>query len=589
MEKKLMSGNEAIAYGAYLGRVRVAAAYPGTPSTEILENLVTYPGVYAEWAPNEKVAVDVAAGAAYAGRRALAAMKHVGLNVAADSLFYTSYTGMQAGLVIITCDDPAMHSSQNEQDNRHYARFAKVPMLEPSDSEEAKQFTKLAFDISEAFDTPVLVRSTTRISHSESIVQMEEPPSPTWEELPPYKRDPVKYVMVPANARRRHPIIEERLGKLAAYFEGLDINRIEMGDPALGIVTSGVSYQHAREVFPEASFLKLGTVWPLPVNKIREFASRVKRVVVIEELDPFLEEQLRLIGVECTGKKIFPILGEFNSGLVRDCARRGGLIAGEAAQEAAATAPSPPLAAELPPRPPMLCPGCAHRGMFYVLQHYKAVVLGDIGCYTLGAAPPLLALHTCGCMGASIGVAHGVDKAGCKDRKVAVIGDSTFFHAGIPPLIDVVYNKGATTVIVLDNRITAMTGHQDHPGSGRTLAKEPTVDIKIEDVARAVGFQKVDVVDPLDFKATRAIVKEHLESNEPSLIVARHPCVLYAREFKKPYQIDPEKCNDCGICRRIGCAPLIRADGKMAIDQLLCIGCGFCAQICGRKAITQVA
>lgn len=584
MDRKLMSGNEAIAYGAYLAGVRVAAAYPGTPSTEILESLAKYPGVYSEWAVNEKVAADVAAGAAYTGRRALAAMKHVGLNVAAEVLFYLSYTGMEAGLVIVTCDDPAMHSSQNEQDNRHYARFAKVPMLEPSDSEEAKLYTKIAFDLSEAFDTPVLLRSTTRISHSMSIVRMEEPPSAEWEPLAPYNRDIGKYVNVPANARKHHLFVEERLARLADHFEGLNINRIEMGDPSLGIVTAGISYQHAREVFPDASFLKLGTVWPLPLNLIRRFAGQVQKLVVVEELDPFLEEQVRLLGIECTGKKAFPISGELNPRVVRDCALKEGIAGVEApAPDSAA----PDLAAELPDRPPMLCPGCAHRGLFYVLQQANAVVFGDIGCYALGAAPPLLSLHTCSCMGAGVGQAHGADKAGCGEPWVAVIGDSTFFHAGIPPLINIAYNRGTSTVVIADNRITAMTGHQDHPGTGRTLMQDPTVQVQIEELVKASGITKVDVVDPLDYKATRAVVKEHLNSPEPSVIVACHPCALYAREYGKPFQVDPDRCNNCGVCLRIGCAPLIRAGEKMAIDPLQCSGCGYCAQICGRKAISQ--
>ncbi|MGB9887568.1 MAG: indolepyruvate ferredoxin oxidoreductase subunit alpha [Moorellales bacterium] len=577
-----MSGNEAIAYGAYLAGVKVAAAYPGTPSTEILENLARYPGVYAEWSPNEKVAADVAAGAAYAGRRALAAMKHVGLNVAAETLFYTSYTGLEAGLVIVTCDDPAMHSSQNEQDNRHYARFAKVPMLEPADSEEAKQFVRLGFEISEAFDTPVLLRSTTRLSHSKSIVRLEPEPAPDLPELPPYRRNPEKYVMVPAHARKRHVVVEERLRRLAAYFEELPVNRIEWGSSELGIITSGISYQYAREVFPDASVLKLGTVWPLPAEKIRTFAAAVKKVLVIEELDPFLEEQVRLLGVECLGKAVFPVLGEFGPALVRASARRAGLL--PAAEPTGACA-VPPV--ELPARPPMLCPGCGHRPVFYALQIYGAVVFGDIGCYTLAAAPPLAAVHTTGCMGAGIAVAHGADKAGLKERRVAVIGDSTFFHAGIPALIDVVYNRGATTVIVLDNRTTAMTGHQDHPGTGKTLAGEPTVEVDVGALARAVGFGRVEVVDPFDFRRLRAVIKEHLDSSEPSVIIARHPCVLKAREKRPPYRVDPAKCNDCGRCRRIGCAPLVRSGDKMAIDPLLCNGCGFCAQICGHGAIVQ--
>ncbi|MCR4420648.1 MAG: indolepyruvate ferredoxin oxidoreductase subunit alpha [Clostridia bacterium] len=583
MPKQLMSGNEAIAYGAYLAGVRVAAAYPGTPSTEILENLARYPGVYAEWAPNEKVAADVAAGAAYAGRRALAAMKHVGLNVAAETLFYTSYTGIEAGLVLVTCDDPGMHSSQNEQDNRHYARFAKVPMLEPADSEEAKQFTKLAFAISERFDTPVLVRSTTRISHSKSPVEREDPPAPAPTESRPYRRDPAKYVMVPAYARKRHPIIEERLKRLAEYFEELEINRIEMGDPELGIIAAGVACQYAREVFPEASFLKLGTTWPLPEEKIRRFAAAVKRVLVVEELDPFLEEQVRLLGIECRGKSVFPAVGELSPGLVRECARKAGLLPPGAGGQEPASSPAP--AVQLPPRPPMLCPGCGHRPVFYALRLYNVLVFGDIGCYGLGVNPPLNGYHTSGCMGASIGVAHGADHAGVKERRAAIIGDSTFFHAGIPPLIDVLYNRGTTTVIVLDNRTTAMTGHQDHPGTGRTLLRQETVAVAVEDLARAVGFRKVDVVDPFDFKTLRQLIREHVDSHEPSVLVARHPCVLLTREYKPAYRVDPERCNDCGVCRKLGCAPLIKVNGKMAIDPLLCVGCGFCAQVCGRKAI----
>lgn len=581
-----MTGNEAFAYGAYLAGVKVAAAYPGTPSTQILENLATYPGVYAQWAVNEKVAVDVAAGAAYSGRRALAAMKHVGLNVAADSLFYLAYTGVKAGLVIVVCDDPNMHSSQNEQDSRHYARFAKVPMLEPSDSEEAKEFIKLAFEISEKFDTPVLVRGATRICHSKSLVTLEEPPDSTWNELPPYERNIPKQVMTPANARLRHPVVEERLQKLAEYFEQSEVNRIEPGERSLGIVASGACYQYAREVFPHATFLKLGAVWPIAAAKVREFAAQVERVVVVEELDPFLEEQLKLLGVECVGKKVFPVLGEFSPSLVRDKAREAGLLPdGSAAQPPVSP---PPLAQELPGRPPVLCPGCAHRPVFYALQIYKVLVFGDIGCYTLGSAPPLSALHFCGCMGASVGVAHGADKAGLKERKAAVLGDSTFFHAGIPPLIDIAYNKGASTVIVLDNVTTAMTGHQDHPGSGRTLQKEPTYLVRIEDIARASGFNKVDVVDPFDFKRLRALIKEHVDSPEPSVLVVRHPCVLREKAFRPPYRVDQDRCNNCGTCLKIGCTPIVRSNGKVAIDPILCVGCGFCAQICAHHAIVQV-
>ncbi|MEW6424143.1 MAG: indolepyruvate ferredoxin oxidoreductase subunit alpha [Bacillota bacterium] len=580
--KKIMTGNEAFAYGAYLAGVKIGAGYPGTPSSEILYNFARYPGVYAEWSVNEKVALDVCVGAAYAGRRAVMTTKQVGLNVAADSLFYVAYTGLKAGLVIINVDDPEMHSSQNEQDNRHYARFAKVPMVEPADSEEAKSFVKHAVEISEAFDTPVIIRSTTRLSHSRTVVNLEEEPvQETNPEPLTYERNPVKYVMLPANARKRHPVVEERLKKLAEFAEDTPLNHIEVGDDILGIITSGVVYQYAKEIFPTATFLKLGMVYPLPVKLIRELAERVKQVVVVEELDPFIEEHVRLLGIPVKGKDVFPLIGELSTGRVRKYAQEAGLIP-KGELKKVVSVPS------LPGRPPMLCPGCGHRGIFYALQRLRTVTFGDIGCYTLGSAPPLNALHTCGCMGSGLGVIHGVDKVGVKDRTVAVIGDSTFFHSGVAPLINILYNKGVSTVIVLDNRVTAMTGHQPHPGSGKTLMGEDAPLIKAEEVARGIGFKKVDVVNPYDFRNVVETIKEHLKCGEPSMIVARHPCVLYTRERHTPYAVNIDLCNECGNCLRIGCVPISKVEGGVTIDEELCAGCGFCATICNTKAIYQL-
>jgi len=583
--KKLMTGNEALAYGAYLSGVRVGAAYPGTPSTEIMENFARYPGVFAEWAPNEKVAMDVGIGAAYAGSRAMVSMKHVGLNVAADSLFYAVYTGLKGGLVIACADDPGMHSSQNEQDNRNYAKFAKLPMLEPADSEECKQFMGIALEMSEAFDTPVIVRTVTRISHSSSPVEiLEDGPPPPPEDLPLYERNPLKCVMVPANARQRHPVIEEKIKKLADYAETIAINRIEPGDDSLGIVASGSVYQYAREVFPNATFLKLGMVYPLPQKLIKEFASRVKTVVVIEELDPFFEEHIRLMGIEVKGKDIFPMIGEFSPSLIHQCALEAGLIDAPAVEaEAAATSP----AVELPVRPPILCPGCGHRGMFHVLRETGVLVLGDIGCYTLGFAPPLSAMHTCGCMGASIGVAHGVAKAGVKDRIVAVIGDSTFFHSGIHPLIDVLYNESNITVIIADNSVTAMTGHQQHPGTGITLQKKTTHAVDLEKLVRSIGYNLVDVVDPYNLEKFEEVLENHLNSGKPSVIISKRPCVLYTKEKRTPPQVNADECTNCGTCLDLGCSPLMQEENNVSIDPMLCNGCGLCVQVCPVEAIVH--
>jgi|YelNatPaOPRAMG01_1025707.scaffolds.fasta_scaffold03855_8 indolepyruvate ferredoxin oxidoreductase alpha subunit len=589
MEKELMLGNEAIARGAWEAGIEVAAAYPGTPSTEILEAFARYPGVYAEWSVNEKVALDVAVGAAYSGRRAMAAMKHVGLNVAADSFFYASMTGAEAALIIITADDPAMHSSQNEQDNRRYAKFARVPCLEPSDSQEAKEMMKAAVEISEAFDTPVLFRITTRIAHSAGLVTLGERVTRP-QKLSEFPRNVPKYVMLPANARLRHPVIEERIKRLEEFAETFPYNRMEMGDPSLGIVTCGVAYQYAREVFPEASFLKLGMTYPLPKRMVKEFASKVDRLIVIEELDPFLEEEIRLMGIPVEGKSIFPICGEFDPTVVREAAIKAGLLPLEAKVEIPKVE-----VGELPPRPPILCPGCPHRGVFYVMNKLKLAVTGDIGCYTLGALPPLSTIHTCGCMGAGVGQAHGADKSGLGERVVAVIGDSTFFHTGMPALLNVAYNNGKTITVVLDNRSTAMTGHQGHPGTGQTLQGGKSSEVMIEDVARAFGIKNVYTVDSYDIKGVEKALKEALAKDEAVVIVARRECALLpeVRKNYKPLRVDPEKCNGCGLCFRAGCPATLRSEEidpktkrpKMKIDPLLCTGCEVCAQICPRGAI----
>ncbi|MFB0535284.1 MAG: indolepyruvate ferredoxin oxidoreductase subunit alpha [Anaerolineae bacterium] len=589
--KVLLSGNEAVARGAYESGVRVAAAYPGTPSTEILETLVQYDEVYSEWAPNEKVALDVAIGAAYAGSRSMAVMKHVGLNVAADAFFYASMTGLEAGLVIVSADDPFMHSSQNEQDNRRYAKFARVPCLEPSDGQEAKDLVGVALDISEEFDSPVMLRLTTRISHSDTLVELGERQVEEHTEPPEYRIDRIKYVMVPGNARRRHPVIEERIEKLKEFAETFPSNKVEMGDASLGIVTDGVAYQYAREVFPEASFLKLGMTYPLPPKMIRDFASKVDRLIVIEELDPFIEEEIRLMGIAVEGKNIFPMIGEFSPQVVRQSAIEARLLPPSAAVEVR----QPELEIPLPLRPPILCPGCPHRGVFLMTKKLKMVVSGDIGCYTLAFLPPLSALHTCGCMGASIGQAHGVSKAGIAQKHVAVIGDSTFFHTGLPALLNVAYNKSDTVTIILDNRTTAMTGHQQHPGTGITLKGEPTKAVQFEDVARAFGIERVHTVDPYDLKEVEGALRDCLEAEGPAVIVSRRECALLpqARKLWITLRVNEDRCNGCGLCFEVGCPAIVKSEqldektgrAKARIDPLLCTGCEICAQVCARKAI----
>ncbi len=587
--RALLSGNEAVARGAYESGVAFASAYPGTPSTEILENIVQYKEIYAEWSPNEKVALDAAIGAAYAGKRALAAMKHVGLNVAAEALFYSSYTGFDGGLVIVSADDPGMHSSQNEQDNRHYAKFAKVSMLEPTDSQEAKDFVGLGLEISEKFDTPVLLRLSTRICHSSALVELGKRKAVA-EERKAFARNPVKYSMIPGFAKRRRPVMEQRLKELAEYAETFPYNKVEWGNRSLGVVANGVSYQYAREVFPEVSFLKLGMSWPLPEKLIRDFASKVGKIVVVEELDPFLEEHLKIMGIEvAAGKQYFPIIDEFNPGIVRNGAYEAGLV-GETVEVQKVDV------GDLPPRPPVLCAGCPHRPVYYMLKKYGLVVDSDIGCYALAVLPPIGTTDTLGCMGASIGVAHGINKAGVEERAVATIGDSTLWHAGMPGLLNVVYNKSNTVTIILDNLTTAMTGHQPHPSTGRTLMGEETVTGDFEALARAMGYDEVRTVDPLDLEELEEALKASLDSNKPAVLVTRSPCIFLYTERPPLYYVDLERCNACGRCFEIGCPAVIRSDeiheksgtAKAEINTILCFGCSVCEQVCARKAIHMV-
>lgn len=578
--KALLSGNEAIARGAYENGVTVATAYPGTPSTEILENMVNYKDkIYCEWSPNEKVAMEVAIGASFGGARTLVAMKHVGLNVAADPFLTLSYTGVKGGMVVVSADDPSMHSSQNEQDNRHYARLAKVPMLEPSDSQEAKDFVGIALDISEQFDTPVLLRTTTRISHSKTVVELKdrrEKPEPA-----EFERAPQKFVMIPGHARLRHIEVEERLKKLEEYANNAEINRIEWGDAKIGVITSGISYQYVKEAMPEASVLKLGLTYPLAKDLIRSFAEKVDTLFVVEELDPFLEEQIKAMGIKVTGKDKLPLIYEFDQGVIRE------RLLGEKRKEDNILSD-----VSLPPRPPVLCPGCPHRGVFYVLKKLKLVVTGDIGCYTLGVVPPLSAMDTTVCMGASVGMAFGVElalKDKVKHKVVGVIGDSTFVHSGITGLIDIVYNKGASTVIILDNRITGMTGHQDNPATGKTLMGEHTHQLDLGEVARAVGVKSVRVIDPYDLGETERVIREEIAKDEPSVIITNRPCVLIVKDKEwDKYQVDQELCRSCGMCYKVGCSAIYKENGKAKIDILFCTGCGICGQVCRFNAIKKV-
>lgn len=597
--KRLLSGNEAVARGAWEVGCSVASGYPGTPSTEIMETFARYPNVYAEWAPNEKVGLDVAIGAAYAGKRSLSTMKHVGLNVAADSLFYVAMTGIEAGLVIVSADDPSMHSSQNEQDNRQFAKFSRIPCLDPADSQEARDFTMAAFDLSEQFDTPVMLRMTTRVCHTSTPVEMSE----QQQQIPAmgrYPRNTAKYVMIPVNARKRHPIIEARIEDLAQYAETFAINRVEYRQKDLGIITGGVAYQYAREVFPQASVLKLGMVYPLPVEMIKSFCENVENVIVLEELDPFIENQVRLLGVNLFKplvkekvnsyhtKTIFPITGELNSAIVRQSAQKAGLL------EYSENVEEKSLDLPLPARPPTLCPGCPHRSAFFVLSKLKVPVNGDIGCYTLGVAPPLSTIDTCGCMGASIGVAHGAAIAGDKERHIAVIGDSTFFHTGIPALINVAYNRSNVITIIMDNRVTGMTGHQENPGTGFTLQHQETVQLDIEMMVRACGIEKVLVVEAYEVEMIDKTLKKWMKEDGPAVMITKEECALLpsARKRYLPLLVT-DQCNGCTVCFRIGCPAILKSeelDPKYhrplaIIDQELCTGCEICAQVCPRDAI----
>ncbi len=588
-----MSGNEAIALGAFEAGVTVASGYPGTPSTEILENLSRYDGVYTEWAPNEKVGLEVAIGASFAGARALATMKHVGLNVAADPLFTASYTGGRGGLVIVTADDPEMHSSQNEQDNRNYAFAAKVPMLEPSDPAEAKEFLKLAFILSEKLDTPVLLRITTRVAHVKGVVRQGEKETPAAAGI---EKVPGKFVMLPAMARKRRVVVEERMLKCREMAETMPCNRIEKGDTKRGFITSGVSYLYVKEAFPEAAVLKLGMCWPLPMDMIRAFSASVEELFIVEELDPFLELHIKAMGISCHGKDLIPNQGELNTAIIRS---------------AIDPSPVPDLfdAVEMPPRPPNMCPGCPHRGIFYNLSKMKVFVSGDIGCYTLGFLPPLSAMDSTVCMGASVPIAHGMAKAlgkGSHDKVVSVIGDSTFVHSGITGLINTVYNDSASTLIILDNRITAMTGQQHNPASGCNIKGEAAYAINLEALCRAVGVKHVYVINPHDVPLTKKVLKEAVELDEPSVVISRAPCVLLPEmKAKKPVPFHTEKknCTGCMTCVRMGCpaiswTPLREGEaealgyskkqkGFAMIDQVLCNACGQCAALCKFDCISQ--
>ncbi len=571
--KELMLGNKAIARGLYEAGCKVISSYPGTPSTEITEEAAKYPEIYCEWAPNEKVALEVAHGASLGGRRSASAMKHVGLNVAADPLFTISYQGLNAGLVICVADDPGMHSSQNEQDSRHYARAAKVPMLEPSDSAESLEFTKRAFELSEQFNTPVFIKMCTRVSHSQSVVE----PGPRVEpEQVPYVKDPTK-VMMTANSRNAHVRVEKRTKDLIAFAETTDLNRVEMGDPSLGIITSSTSYQYAKEVFGEkASILKLGLIWPLPEKLIMDFASKVDRLIVLEELDPFIENHCRQLGLTVSGKDTFPICGEFSQNLVRTAMNLE-------------TLPTMSIEDPIPGRPPVMCAGCPHRGIFYILKKHNCMVYGDIGCYTLGAIAPLNAMDLNVCMGASCSGLHGFNLAMGNDgekRSVGVIGDSTFMHSGMTGITNIAYNMTNSTVIILDNSITGMTGHQQNPTTGKNLRGEPAGKVNLEALCQALGFNRVRVVDPYDLDAVDAAVTEELAAEEPSIIISRRPCVMIKGTVHKPaLHVNEDKCVGCRACMKIGC-PAIAVQGKKAmIDPTLCIGCNVCTQMCRFDAL----
>ena len=574
--KKLMLGNEAVARGLYEAGVKIVSSYPGTPSTEITEIAATYDDIYCEWAPNEKVAAEVAFGASLRGARSACAMKHVGLNVAADPLFTLSYTGVNGGLVMIVADDPAMHSSQNEQDSRHYAIGAKVPMLEPADSMEAKEYVKEAYRISEAYDTPVLLRMCTRIAHSQSMVECAERVE---KEIGDYEKNAQKFIMVPANAKKRHPFVEERMQKLTEYAEHSFVNRVEMGGNEIGIICSGTCYQYVKEVFGDSvSVLKLGMVNPLPVTAIKDFAASVEQLYVIEELDGIIENHVKSLGIDCIGKEKFSPIGEFSQATIREAFGKE--------MPAFVTADS-----AIPVRPPVMCAGCPHRGLFYTLSKNKITTLGDIGCYTLGSAAPLFAIDSTLCMGASVSGIHGFNKVGGKEtekRTVCVIGDSTFMHSGMTGLVNIAYNATNSTVIILDNSITGMTGHQQNPTTGYNIKGDPAAAVNLEDLVRAIGIKRVRVVDPYNLKECEDVILEEIAIEEPSVIISRRPCVLLKYvKAKPPVKVNKDKCVGCKMCLKIGCPAVSYKDGKAVIDTSLCVGCEVCMQMCKVGAIEK--
>ena len=570
--KRIMLGNEAVARGLYEAGCKIVSSYPGTPSTEITEYAAKYDEIYCEWAPNEKVGLEVAFGASLAGARSACCMKHVGLNVAADPLFTMSYTGVNGGLVICVADDPGMHSSQNEQDSRHYAEAAKLPMLEPADSEEAKEFTKAAFSISEKYDTPVLLRMCTRISHSQSMVELGDRAD---DSLRAYEKNPRKYIMAPANAIAKHPVVEERQARLSDYSSECELNRAEYAESDIGIITSGTCYQYVKEVLGDSvSVLKLGMVNPLPKKLILEFAKRVKRLIVIEELDPYIENYCLALGLKVEGKGLFPICGELSQSIIASALG----VAGKEYSEGK----------KMPVRPPVMCAGCPHRGLFYVLAKKKLTVLGDIGCYTLGSAAPLNAIDSVLCMGASVSGLHGFNKARdeAQGKTVAVIGDSTFMHSGMTGLANIAYNGTNSTVIIVDNSITGMTGHQHNPTTGYNIKGDPATKIDLEALCHALGINKVRVVDPYDLKATETAISEEIGADEPSVIISRRPCALLKSvKANPPLVVDNEKCRSCKMCMKIGCPAISMKDGKAKIDATLCVGCDVCKQLCAFDAI----
>lgn len=574
--KKILLGNAAVARGAYEAGACLVSSYPGTPSTEITEAITEYSDIYCEWAPNEKVAAEVAIGASIGGARAMSCMKHVGLNVMADPIFTVSYTGVNGGLVFCVADDPGMHSSQNEQDSRHYAKAAKMPMLEPSDSAECKEYVKLAFELSEKYDAPFFIRLSTRVSHSQSIVELCEKENVP---LKPYEKNIGKYVMMPANAIKRHVVVEERTKALIALAENSPINTIEDNSSEIGVITSGISYMYAKEALGDkVNFLKLGMVYPLPEKLISDFAAKCKKVFVIEELDPFIEEHCKSLGIDVTGKEVFTLLGEYTPAMIK------GAILGEKASE------FDTANEQIPVRPPVMCAGCPHRATFYTLKKLGLTVCGDIGCYTLGAVAPLASIDTTICMGASVSAAHGMAKVRGEEftkKLVSVIGDSTFIHSGITGLIDIVYNKGISTVIILDNSITGMTGHQENPTTGKTIRGEATKQVDLELLCKAVGIERVKIVDPFDLPLFEKTVKEETNAEEPSVIIAQRPCALLKTVKYSGNCVITDKCKNCKKCMNLGCPAISVKNGKVTIDQTQCNGCTLCINVCPFKAIEK--